>query len=75
MERRHGARESFRVVEPDDGAGLAGRKEVGLPAVVVAHDGQSEGHRLEEHEAEALVLAGGNERVGNRQRRVLVLRP
>ncbi len=71
MERRHGVRESFGVVEPDDGASLAARKKVSLPAVVVTHDRQAEGHRLEEHQSKALVLTGGNEGVGNRQRGVL----
>ncbi len=53
-------------------AGLAARQKVGLPAAVVTNDRQAAGHRFQEHQAEALVLTGRDERVGDRERCVLV---
>ena len=61
-----------RVVQLDHDAGLAARQEVGLSAAVVTDDGQAEGHRFQEHQAEPFVLAGRDEGVGDRERRIFV---
>src|ERR1700761_4339324 len=44
--------ERLQVVQLNDVAGVWCREEVGLAAPVVADDGQSERHRLEEYQAE-----------------------
>ena len=64
------ARERADVVELHDEAGLAGRQEIRLSAAVVADDRQAERHRFEKHQAEAFVLTGRDERVGDRERGV-----
>src|SRR5690606_17453083 len=65
-------RERLGVVEAQDRASFPGRQEIRLTPAVVADDGQSERHCLEEDQAEALVLARRDEQVADGERRQLV---
>ena len=72
VQRRDCICERWRIVELDDGAGVARRQEISLTAAVVADDRQAERHRFEKHEAKALVLAGGHKQIGERECGVLL---
>ena len=61
------------IVQWHHGACGAALKEVGLAAAVVADYRQATGHRFQEYQAEALVLAGRHEQVGQTQNAELLV--